>query len=435
MIMDMVSTDTSSMVLTASPAALQRIEAARASEHQAEAALQRADAEKDALVAELNALAAEPPAKGKKKADPREAELNEKIGEIERTRATAKQAFLAAKAARRSAQEDADKERQVAFAKIQSERNVRMAAAYARAYQDAFEQSTGTLDQIVRDKRREARARAWRARKSKLPAAFRGSFADHDLPSSGPVLLLKQQLASQFTRISALFRAWDVCHGLPLCVNSAPRGAHCPLPQPTWHGLPLCVNSAPRGAHCPLPQPTWHGLPLCVNSAPRGAHCPLPQPTWHGLPLCVNSAPRGASAHSARENDSTSDLDRLASAGRFLCLSRGGGVVPPTHRFRPGESRPLDRSDGAEAGAGRAADPLRGRPRQDALRRDRRRPQWLHRLRRAVRGAESSRGPPAGARPGRIGGRGGWWRGRGLGPWLGRPVAASPQGAEPQRHR
>jgi hypothetical protein len=228
----MVSTDTSSMVLTASPAALQRIEAARASEHQAEAALQRADAEKDALVAELNALAAEPPAKGKKKADPREAELNEKIGEIERTRATAKQAFLAAKAARRSAQEDADKERQVAFAKIQSERNVRMAAAYARAYQDAFEQSTGTLDQIVRDKRREARARAWRARKSKLPAAFRGSFADHDLPSSGPVLLLKQQLASQFTRISALFRAWDVCHGLPLCVNSAPRGAsaHCHSP-------------------------------------------------------------------------------------------------------------------------------------------------------------------------------------------------------------
>ena len=76
--------------------------------------------------------------------------------------------------------------------------------------QDAFEQTTGTLDQILSDKQREARAREWAMRKSKLPAAFRGSFAEFDLPSSGPVLLLKQQLAAQFTRISALFRAWDV---------------------------------------------------------------------------------------------------------------------------------------------------------------------------------------------------------------------------------
>ena len=176
----------SSINLEPSAEAQAKVDAARARERALEKAVKQADAEKEALLEELRTLQGSQPATPRSKpkskkpppVDPKVEELNAQIGALEQRRAEAKAAFLEAHKETKRHKESADAERRQAFARFQSARAMKQAAAFARAYQDAHEEVTAALDQQLREKQREKRARAWHRKRAGLPSAFRGTFED-----------------------------------------------------------------------------------------------------------------------------------------------------------------------------------------------------------------------------------------------------------------
>lgn len=196
-----------------SAATLAAIQKAEEAAKLADAAYAHAAQQHQKLVDELKVITGTPvttprgsakPKKGKPKVDPRAEALAVEIEEAEIQKQERKQAQHAARRELKTAKAAAESEQRAAYSKMLSERNVKQAAMYARAYQNAREEVTAHLDKAEYERKRERRARAWAMRRVGLPRDWPvggGPFAGEESESSEPVRSLKEQLGQQFTRM------------------------------------------------------------------------------------------------------------------------------------------------------------------------------------------------------------------------------------------
>lgn len=193
-------------VLEPSPETVRVLEGATQAAQAAKDALLQAQAQHESALEQLQAETE----KGKKADRAAEAALRESAASSESALEDARRAHQHATAAFAGAKRAADAERHKAFNRIQSERLLHELALCTRAYQDGSEEARRALD-AARLEAALALKRERSASKVRRPWQTKAAPAAVAVPQvSEAQAALKARLALEYTRISALFRQWDV---------------------------------------------------------------------------------------------------------------------------------------------------------------------------------------------------------------------------------